>query len=72
MASINQLINESGLGGPAKRALRELFLAVLSDSGAGKADMGLLGAKLDADVGVTDTNYAALLVSPSSSGGLTK
>ena len=72
MASINQELNASGLGQPAVRALRRLFMSLLDTDNAHVADLALITAKLDDDATVTDTNYEATLLSPTNSGGLTE
>ena len=59
MASINQLLNESGLPALAQRQLRQIFEAVLADTQAVNANVVALAAKLDDDAGVTDTDYEA-------------
>lgn len=41
------------------KAQRELLEAVLADNTALRASIVAITAKLDADAGVTDTNYAA-------------
>lgn len=41
------------------RELRNLFEAIQADNAALRASFAALTAKLDADAGVTDTNYAA-------------
>jgi hypothetical protein len=72
MASINQELNASGLGAPAVRALRRLFMAALDTSNSAAADLALIAGKLDDDATVTDTDYEATLTTPTNSGGLTE
>ena len=52
--SITQRINASGLGAMSKLELLALFQQL-------RKDLDAIAAKLDADAGVTDTNYAATI-----------
>ena len=65
--SIQRRINLSGLGGMSKRELTALLVAQLADNAKMRADLAFIAAKLDADAGVTDTNYAAGLTSTTAS-----
>ena len=47
-------------------------MAVLESSNLSVADLALLAGKLDDDDTVTDEDYEATLISPTSSGGLTE
>lgn len=58
--SINVRINASRLDQVSDSNLRALFASVLTDITAIKASIAGITAKLDADAGVTDTNYTAL------------
>lgn len=57
---ISQRLNSAGFSGEEARALQALFEAVAADFTATTTAVAGLAAKLDADAGVTDTNYAAL------------
>ena len=52
--SITPRINASGLGTMSKLELLALFQQL-------RKDLDAIAAKLDADAGVTDTNYAATI-----------
>jgi hypothetical protein len=43
---------------------KRLLSAIADDLAALRATIGVLTAKLDADAGVTDTNYTALVATP--------
>lgn len=58
MASIKQQIGTLSDKSDAK-ALRKLLEDLLADNTALRASIVAITAKLDADAGVTDTNYAA-------------
>lgn len=57
--SINRRTNAMANMADAKE-VAALFKAIQADNMAVRAAMATLLAKLDADAGVTDTNYAAL------------
>jgi len=57
---ISQRINKSTLNGMTKVQLVTLLNSAQDDMAAMRTAFATLTAKLDADAGVTDTNYAAL------------
>lgn len=64
MPSIAQRVNASQLDAISRRELIDLLQAARADITALNARVTALLAKLDADGGVTDTNYGALLPAP--------
>lgn len=65
MPSISQRVNASSLDAMTKRELLDLLLAARADIAALNARVTGIAAKLDADGGVTDTNYGSLWPAPS-------
>jgi len=57
--SVAQRINGTGMSAEAKRDLLALINSLRLDVVAVRTDMATLSTKLNADVGVTDTNYGA-------------
>jgi hypothetical protein len=64
MPSISQRVNASQLDAISRRELADLLQAARADIAALQARVTGLAAKLDADGGVTDTNYGALFPAP--------
>ena len=48
-----------GKGGAYQMDLYEIFNSIVTDLNNVKTQLAALGAKLDADAGVTDTNYVS-------------
>lgn len=65
MPSISQRVNASSLDAMTQRELLDLLLAARADIAALNARVTGIAAKLDADGGVTDTNYGSLWPAPS-------
>ena len=59
MASVKQTVNVVQLGGPSQRALYDVLSSMQADLVALQTAVTTLTAQLDADAGVTDTDYAA-------------
>ena len=59
MASVSKTVNAMGIGGADQRALYAALAAALADLSALRASVVGITAQLDADGGVTDTDYAA-------------
>lgn len=64
MPSIAQRVNASALDGISQRELVDLLQALRLDVAALNARVTGIAAKLDADGGVTDTNYGSLWPAP--------
>ena len=64
MPSISQRINASNLDTLTQRELLDLLLAARADIAALNARVTGIAAKLDADGGVTDTNYGSSWPAP--------
>lgn len=58
--SVVQRINATRLDTTTKRQLTILLQSVVTDLTAIKTNLAGLTAKMDADAGITDTNYTAL------------
>ena len=65
MTSINQQVNACSLDAMSTRELIDLLQAARLDILALNARITGIAAKLDADGGVTDTNYGSLWPAPS-------
>jgi len=64
MPSIATRVNASNLDAMSKRELIDLLQALRLDIAAANARITGIAAKLDADEGVTDTNYGSLWPAP--------
>jgi len=64
MPSISQHLNAAAIDAMTEREVRTLLLAIVADFTAVHARITGIAAKLDADGGVTDTNYGATWPAP--------